>query len=81
MTLLPLGKLWPLLAAGFAALAWVFNNRRQRRAGAAQERARAAVQAAKERAEMDSEATDIERDVRELSDEAALEEAKEWAKD
>lgn len=81
MTLLPLGKLWPLLAAGLAWLAWVFNNKRQRRAGAAEERARATVQAAKERAEMDSEATDIERDVRELSDEAALEEAKEWAKD
>jgi hypothetical protein len=73
-------KFWPIIAGVLGLLGWGIA---QRRSGARNERARQAqrdVKAAAERHEMDREATDIERKVRDLSDEQAKAEALRWKK-
>lgn len=73
-------KFWPVIAAVAGGLWWGI---RQRRAGAAAVRAEQAMrdaQAREERHEMDREATDAEKQARDLTDAAAREEALKWRK-
>lgn len=72
-----LSQLWPYILAGFAALAVLWQ---QRHSAVKADRAKRDAKAANERLEMHREATKIEREARDLSDEEAKREALKWSK-